>query len=122
MRLAKLLPALFLFLTVLAPAGADPSKVVQLRYPETIKAGGEYEAVVVLDAPAPEGGSKVILFPSHRIKYPDTVIVPEGQTEASFTFEVFKAQIRDWHFDRDIAISTLFKGTIKEWPGPEVKL
>ena len=78
---------------VISPLSADPTKVVDLKFPPKIEAGKQYSASVVLDAPAPAGGSKVILLPTHRIEYQDTLIVPEGKTEAEFTFDVFKAQI-----------------------------
>ena len=110
-----------LLLAVMAPISADPSKVVEVKYPPKIEAGKQYSATVVLDAPAPEGGSKVILLPTHRIEYQDTLIVPEGKTEAEFTFDVFKDQIRDWHFEKGVTITTMFKGNTKDWPGPKVE-
>ena len=57
----------------------------------------------------------------HRIEYQDTLIVPEGKTEAEFTFDVFKAQIRDWHFEKGVTVTTMFKGNTKDWAGPNVE-
>ena len=110
-----------LFLLLISPLSADPTKVVDLKFPPKIEAGQQYSASVVLDAPAPAGGSKVILLPTHRIEYQDTLIVPEGKTEAEFTFDVFKDQIRDWHFEKGITVTTMFKGNTKDWAGPKVE-
>ena len=121
MKKLQSLVCILLFLLTVAPLSADPTKVVDLKFPPKIEAGKQYSASVVLDAPAPAGGSKVILLPTHRIEYQDTLIVPEGKTEAEFTFDVFKDQIRDWHFERGVTVTTMFKGNTKDWAGPKVE-
>ena len=72
-----------LFLLLISPLSADPTKVVDLKFPPKIEAGQQYSASVVLDAPAPAGGSKVILLPTHRIEYQDTLIPKERRKRNS---------------------------------------
>lgn len=121
MKKLQSIVCILLFLLLISPLSADPTKVVDMKFPPKIEAGKQYSASVVLDAPAPAGGSKVILLPTHRIEYQDTLIVPEGKTEAEFTFDVFKNQIRDWHFEKGITVTTMFKGNTKDWAGPKVE-
>ena len=121
MKKLQSIVCILLFLLLISPLSAEPTKVVDMKFPPKIEAGKQYSASVVLDAPAPAGGSKVILLPTHRIEYQDTLIVPEGKTEAEFTFDVFKNQIRDWHFEKGITVTTMFKGNTKDWAGPKVE-
>lgn len=116
----NLLAPILLCLFLVLPALAGPTEVLELLAPKEVKRGAKYTATVRLDKPAEAGGSKVILLPTHRLQVPDTVMVAEGETEAQFSFKVYKDQIRDWHFDRGTVFTTLFKGEMTEWAGPHV--
>ena len=117
----KLLFFIILFGFLSLPALAEPSKVTNITYQESlVQPGEEYKAVLTLDAPAGPGGSNVILLPTHRLEMPDQVKVPEGETEVEFTFEVYKAQTNFRNFSRETTFTTVFKGKQKEWTGPKV--
>lgn len=104
-------------------AYAEPSKVVNITFDDTlVKPGQDYTAVIVLDAPAGPGGSNVILLPTHRLEMPEQVKVPQDESQVEFTYEVYKAQTNFRNFSRQTTFTTVFKGKQKEWDGPKVDI
>lgn len=93
-------------------------KVLNLELPETVEGGKRYQAKVRLSAPSPQGGAKVILLPAHRLELPDAVVIPEGESEFSFTFLALKGPSRRPMYSGDLTVSTVFKGKVVKWDGP----
>ena len=115
-RLVLTLAFMALFL---AAAAAQPLKVEGVYTPARVEPGSKHTGKIRLNQPAPTE-VKVIIFPTHVLKLPDTVIIPEGSVEEEFEIEVLKFTHRGLRFTPDTSISTLFKGKIEEWPGPEI--
>ncbi len=88
--------------------------------PERVEPGSKHMAKIRLNQPAPED-VKVIIFPAHVLRLPDTVVISKGEVEEEFEIEVLKFRHAGLRFRPDTSISNLFKGKIEEWPGPEVE-
>jgi hypothetical protein len=123
MRVLQNLIQKFVFFSLLLcclSASASAERVVNVVMPETAVVGGEYKGSIEISEPAPPGGTKIIIFPAHRLELPDTVIVPEGESVAEFEFEPFSTAVEELLHTQDTTVSTLYNGKIQEWPGPRV--
>ncbi|HET9858881.1 MAG TPA: hypothetical protein VFQ19_03805 [Nocardioidaceae bacterium] len=69
------------------PAPAGTVSLSTFTAPETMTAGDTAQGVVTLTGPAPSGGATVSLFSSNTgiVRVPPSVLVPAGDTSASFT-------------------------------------
>lgn len=63
-------------------------KITNITFtPDTVYGGGQVVGNIILDRPAPPGGSKIALTDnSDYVTVPSSVTVPEGQTSMKFTF------------------------------------
>jgi hypothetical protein len=99
---------------------ASAERIVNVIFPQNAVVGEDTLATIEVSKPAPEGGTKIIIFPAHRLELPDTVIVPEGESTVDFEFTPFRTHIEELLRTQNTTVSTLFKGKIQEWPGPRV--
>ena len=118
---ARAMRKLLLVLLLSLSASAEPLKVTALQWTRLQgQDGDKLSGHITLSAPAPAGGTNLILEPAFKLEMPMTVLVPAGETSVDIPVKITDFRIFRRNSAAKTSVTIVLEGKEYDFPGPVV--